>query len=69
MIVPDASRPPFGPDRRYWRRRANRQVRKERRTRAAVRLLGLAGVHLALDDIRESINEMRYYREHFLRLA
>jgi oligoribonuclease len=25
--------------------------------------------HLALDDIRESINEMRYYREHFLRLA
>ena len=26
------------------------------------------GTHLALDDIRESINEMRYYREHFLRL-
>ena len=25
--------------------------------------------HLALDDIRESIEEMRYYREHFLRLA
>ena len=25
--------------------------------------------HLALDDIRESIDEMRYYREHFLRLA
>lgn len=25
--------------------------------------------HLALDDIRESINEMRYYREHFLKLA
>ena len=24
--------------------------------------------HLALDDIRESISEMRYYREHFLRL-
>lgn len=24
--------------------------------------------HLALDDIRESIEEMRYYREHFLRL-
>ena len=22
--------------------------------------------HLALDDIRESIEEMRYYREHFL---
>ena len=27
------------------------------------------GTHLALDDIRESINEMRYYRAHFLRLA
>ena len=25
--------------------------------------------HLALDDIRESIEELRYYREHFLRLA
>lgn len=24
--------------------------------------------HLALDDIRESIEEMRYYREHFLQL-
>jgi len=27
------------------------------------------GTHQALDDIRESVNEMRYYREHFLRLA
>lgn len=27
-----------------------------------------AGTHLALDDIRESIQEMRYYRQHFLRL-
>lgn len=27
------------------------------------------GTHQALDDIRESINEMRYYREHFLRLS
>jgi len=26
------------------------------------------GAHLALDDIRESIEEMRYYRDHFLRL-
>jgi len=25
--------------------------------------------HLALDDIRESIDEMRYYREHFIRLG
>ena len=24
--------------------------------------------HLALDDIRDSINELRYYREHFLRV-
>ena len=24
--------------------------------------------HLALDDIRESIDEMRYYRDHFLQL-
>ena len=27
-----------------------------------------SAAHLALDDIRESISEMRYYREHFLRL-
>ena len=27
-----------------------------------------AGTHQALDDIRESIQEMRYYRQHFLRL-
>ena len=26
------------------------------------------GTHLALDDIRESIEELRYYREHFLLL-
>jgi oligoribonuclease len=26
------------------------------------------GTHQALDDIRESIDEMRYYREHFIRL-
>ena len=25
--------------------------------------------HLALDDIKESIEELRYYREHFLRTA
>jgi len=24
--------------------------------------------HQALDDIRESIEELRYYREHFIRL-
>lgn len=28
-----------------------------------------SAAHLALDDIRESIDEMRYYREHFLKLA
>jgi oligoribonuclease len=27
-----------------------------------------SAAHLALDDIRESIEEMRYYREHFLQL-
>lgn len=27
-----------------------------------------AGTHLALDDIRESIAELAYYREHFLKL-
>lgn len=26
------------------------------------------GAHLALDDVRESIAEMQYYREHFLRM-
>ncbi|MCB1737149.1 MAG: oligoribonuclease, partial [Gammaproteobacteria bacterium] len=25
------------------------------------------GKHLALDDIRDSIDELRHYREHFLR--
>ena len=25
--------------------------------------------HLALDDIRESIAELKYYREHFLRMS
>ena len=27
------------------------------------------GTHLALDDIRESIAEMQYYREHFIRMS
>ena len=27
------------------------------------------GAHLALDDIRESIEEMRYYRDHFLKMS
>jgi oligoribonuclease len=27
-----------------------------------------SATHLALDDIRESIEELRYYRQHFLRL-
>jgi len=26
------------------------------------------GTHQALDDIRESIAELRYYREHFLKV-
>lgn len=28
-----------------------------------------SGTHLALDDIRESIAELRYYRDHFLRMT
>ena len=28
-----------------------------------------SATHLALDDIRESIQELQYYREHFLKLA
>ena len=28
-----------------------------------------SSTHLALDDVRESIAELRYYREHFLRLG
>jgi oligoribonuclease len=31
--------------------------------------LAKTGTHLALDDIRESINEMLYYREHLLKLS
>ena len=27
------------------------------------------GSHLALDDIRDSIAELRHYREHFFRMA
>ncbi len=27
-----------------------------------------SGAHLAMDDIRDSINELRHYREHFFRL-
>jgi oligoribonuclease len=27
-----------------------------------------AGAHLALQDIRDSIDELKYYREHFIRL-
>jgi oligoribonuclease len=28
-----------------------------------------SGAHLALDDIRDSIAELQYYREHFIRLS
>jgi oligoribonuclease len=31
--------------------------------------LSKRGVHLALEDIRDSIDELRYYREHFLNCA
>jgi len=39
---------PTDPDRRYWRRRANRQVRKARRTRYLLRWSGIAAVNLAV---------------------
>jgi len=29
---------------------------------------GKSSSHLAMDDIRDSINELKYYREHFIRL-
>jgi cell division protein FtsQ len=44
----DEGRPRLGPDRRYWRRRANREVRKARRLRIGVRWLGALAAHLAL---------------------
>ena len=39
---------PTDPDRRYWRRRANRRVRKARRTRTLLRWSGVAAVNLAV---------------------
>jgi cell division septal protein FtsQ len=39
---------PADPDRRYWRRRANRRVRQERRTRTLLRWSGVAAINLAL---------------------
>ena len=42
------------------------------RTVAVIALKGGSGkttiaTHLALDDVRESINELKFYREHLLR--
>ena len=31
--------------------------------------LGKKTAHLALEDIRESVEELRYYRAHFLRMS
>jgi cell division septal protein FtsQ len=39
---------PTDRDRRYWRRRANRRVRQERRTRTLLRWSGVAAVNLAV---------------------
>jgi len=39
---------PNDPDRRYWRRRVNRRVRQERRTRRLLRWSGVVLVNLAL---------------------
>ena len=38
----------------YWRPELMQHLQKE-------------SVHLALDDIKESIDEMKFYREHFLK--
>lgn len=40
-------RPFAEPDRRYWRRRVNRHVRKARRTRALLRVAGIVAANLA----------------------
>lgn len=45
---------------------------KELASRWAPKIMGgfsKNGTHLALDDIRESIRELRYYREHFIQLG
>ena len=45
---------------------------KELASRWAPKIMGgfsKSGTHLALDDIRESIRELRYYREHFIQLG
>jgi oligoribonuclease len=45
---------------------------KELATRWAPKIMSgfsKSGAHLALDDIRESIRELRYYREHFIQLG
>jgi len=39
------------PDRRYWRRRVNRQVRKARRARTILRWAGILGANLAIGAI------------------
>lgn len=36
------------PDRRYWRRRANREIRRSRRVRATVRWAAIVAIHLTL---------------------
>jgi cell division septal protein FtsQ len=47
MIV-ERGGPPDGPDRRYWRRRVNREVRKARRARTLLRWSGIAAANLAV---------------------
>ena len=39
------------PDRRYWRRRVNRHVRKARRTRTLLRFSGILAMNLAVGAV------------------
>jgi cell division protein FtsQ len=47
-VIHDPGGLPTNPDRRYWRRRANRRVRKARRTRTLLRWASVAAVNLAI---------------------
>lgn len=61
MIV-DAKLPRTGPDRHYWRRRANREVRKARRSRALLRFAGILAAHLAV-VVTAGITGARAFRQ------
>ena len=47
----DEGHPVPGPDRRYWRRRVNRHVRKARRARTLLRMAGIVAANLAIGAV------------------